>query len=275
MLYYYLISGLPDLRLDSEPRQIDFEEAYDAIERNLTEQDRVPYRYLLYPNDNRNILLTLFEEAQRRRLADFVQPSAFSIEEIRDYRHHQFLFPSYLSQFLEVYADQIGEVPISQMMARLEQLFTEEVENLADDFVSSWLDFDRTLKAIVATYNYATYAFLSRPPEPADGTLLKHLGPGKTVGTTLSRAYPYLESLIEVMESRDPHKLEYEVDRIRWDFLDSFPGFFGRHQVYAYALKLMMIQRAYNLRQKADEGHLAAIMDDIKKIESEPQNAIT
>ncbi len=275
MLYYYLISGLPDLRLDSEPRQIDFEETYDTIARNLTEEDRVPYRYLLYANDNRNILLTLFEESQGRRLADFVQPSAFPMEQIRDYRHHQFLFPSYLSQFLEVYADQIGEVPISQMTARLEQLFMEEVENLADDFVSAWLDFDRVLKAIVATYSYSSYDFLSKPPEPADGALLKHLGPGRTIGVALSRAYPYLESLIEVMDTGDPHKLEYEVDQIRWAFLDGFPGFFGCHQVYAYALKLMMIQRTYNLRQEADEGHLASIMDDIKKIESEPQNAIT
>ena len=62
MSYYYLIAGLPDLEPGMDTRKIDFKGVVATIQRNLAPRDERQFRYLLYPNDNRNLLNTLWHK---------------------------------------------------------------------------------------------------------------------------------------------------------------------------------------------------------------------
>ncbi|MEM9326365.1 MAG: DUF2764 family protein, partial [Bacteroidota bacterium] len=203
--------------------------------------------------------------------APFRVASGFSQDELRDHRRERSRFPAYMNQFLEVYADQINELSSSTLSDRLDHLFMEEVETVNDDFLTSYLQFDRLLKDILATYNAAAFPLLGKPSVQSSASLLRQIGPNKAASPKLLKSIPYLEALLESLTTGDPQDIEGKVDRIIWEYVSSFNGFFGSHQVYAYALQLMIVQRRTVLRQGSGKERLQELIANIKKISREPK----
>ena len=55
------------------------------------------------------------------------------------------------------------------------------------------------------------------------------------------REYPYIETLGEKVDTKQPEELEKFIDHIKWDYLQEVKDHFSGEQVFAYTLKLQLV----------------------------------
>ena len=67
MRYYYLIATLPEISPGNIPKDLDIGEVTELIRDNLEQEDRSQLNYLLYMNDNVNLINLLCEKKKSRK----------------------------------------------------------------------------------------------------------------------------------------------------------------------------------------------------------------
>ena len=55
--YYYLISGLPEVKLSDAKAKYDINEITQSILSSLSAKDAKLFGYLIYQNDNKNLVI--------------------------------------------------------------------------------------------------------------------------------------------------------------------------------------------------------------------------
>lgn len=242
--YYYLIAGLPDIYPAMDNPQIDFDQTFDLIQRNLLKEDEKLFRYLIYPHDMQNLLSILFEEYQDLPLRPFKKPALLDIEELKGYKFSKGNFPDFMSDFLAENEDRFSSMSMRAMEDALWEKFYAEIARLNHSFLIDYFAFNRALKGVIAAFQFNAYGFLSPPNIPDAERLTGQIGPDKSPTASLSKDYPYLEELIKALSANKPETIERLIDRILWEFLEErYQGVFSGEEVLAYTLKLQITQR--------------------------------
>ena len=250
MNYYYLISSLPELSPQMDTSKLDFTELFDSINRNLSKQDIHLFKYLIYPNDLYNLLNVLSEKHQNMSAVDFKTPSVFEAEEVESYKKNKANFSDFINDFLSQNEDRLSVMSRREMEDAMQERFYEEVFELNNAFLTRYYKFNRTLKSIIAAYNFNTYDFLSTPKIQDVDRLILQLGPGKSPSASLLKDYEFLEKLIAVLSEDQPEQSERLIDQVIWDFLDdSSAEPFSSEYVFAYTIKLQLLKRWQKIEQ--------------------------
>lgn len=273
MNYYYLLSGLPDLSLDVSLANIDFEETFDTIQRNLESEDLELFNYLLHPNDNRNFLSHLFYEYKELPKGAFQRPYTLTPEIILAYRRELSSFPDYMVAFIREFEAQFPTLTMREMENRLQEKFDDELNKLNNAFIKDYFLFKRSLAGIVAAFNQSNHSFLSESSFHND-PLLDSLKKGQAPSSTVLKTYPFAEQLKEVILTTDPTQIEHFIERIEWDYLAGPYPTFGSEQVLAYTAKLFILFRKKN--QKIESGSLRfdALKNDIRNKVHSPKTPV-
>lgn len=244
MNYYYLISSLPDISPQMDASNLDFDNIFDMIRRNLTKEDRKLLRYLIYPNDINNLLSILSHKYQNLPTAPFKKPSVFNLEEIKGYKLTRKNFPDFLNDFLAENEDLLASMSPREIKDAILDRFYNEVFGLGNNFLADYFVFVRELKSLIAAFHFNTYAFLSQPNIHNAERLILQVGPDRSPSALVTKDYPYLNDLIKVLSENQPEKKERFIDSVIWDFLEEkTQGLFGTEDVFAYTIKLQIIQR--------------------------------
>ena len=111
-------------------------------------------------------------------------------------------------------------------------------------FLANYFAFVRELKSLIAAFHFNTYDFLSQPNIHDADRLILQVGPDRSPSALVTKDYPYLNALIKVLLENKPEKIERFIDTVIWDFLEEkTQGLFGAEDVFAYTIKLQIIQR--------------------------------
>ncbi|WP_020531305.1 DUF2764 family protein [Flexithrix dorotheae] len=275
MNYYYLIAGLPNLSNDMDSQGIDFEKTFELIQRNLTLEDNRLFRYLLYPNDIRNLLSILFYEYHHLPLLSAKRTSVFSEEEMKDYRFFRSNFPNFLNDFLAENEARFPSMTMREMEDALMAKFYEEVVALNNLFIRKYFSFYKELKDLIAAFNFESFKFLSSPNIKDPERLIGQIGPARSPTTTLIKDYPYLEKLMAVLSDNDPQKIALFIDRILWDFLEEKKqGFFSNEEVFTYTIQLLMKERWALLDREEGSKRFLKIHQKIRNNVRSPKASI-
>ncbi|MEO0330506.1 MAG: DUF2764 family protein [Bacteroidota bacterium] len=267
MNYYYLLAGLPDLTLTMDTRKIDFPEVLDTIRRNLTQTDEQQFQYLLYPNDNRNLLDTLFHKYYDFPPTALAHPYTIGSSELKDYRRQQAAFPSYMVEFLSE-EEQFTNMSSREMESQLWHLFYEETTDQSP-FIAQYFRFERKLKEVTAAYHHSLFSFLSSPLLE-DDSIQSQVGVGKSTTPSLQKEYPYVEALGEKITAENPTDLEHFIDQIKWDYLEQYREPFSREQVFAYSLKSLLVIRNQLRSDDSGQARFTELQQTIKSSVSSP-----
>lgn len=267
MSYYYLISGLPDLLLEEAianpgKRKIDVDGVVNTIRDNLDSEDERSFRYLIYPNDNRNLLSILFAKHSDLPKSTFLTPAMLAEQDLLDYHKHKGSFPSYMSEFLDAYEDQFLSISPREVENTLLGFFYEEVGQKGP-FIAEYYQFERNLKGLFSAYNHSYFDFLAAPVND-EVALLHQVGKGKSIPSDLLRDYPYIEGISEVISTHQPAAIEILMDRIKWDYLDEVKSFFSGEQVFAYTLRLLMVNRWQTMNAEIGAARFDELQKNIK-----------
>jgi hypothetical protein len=271
--YFYLISSLPKIGLGEKHDKLDFDEVYRTILENVSSGDEKLLRYMVYPNDNKNLIAAISRKYNKRIVHHFRQPSILPIEAMQDFHHHSGQMPHYMQVFLEENSEVLADAPISVLERKLLILFYKEVLETGDDFLVKYYQYELNLKNIVVALNSRLFGYPIHDEIIGENIINQQLIKSTASDLNIGHEFPYVESLSEALSSKDPNHLEYQIDSLLWNYIDdqvSF-AFFSTYRLLGYTAQLLMIKRWMDLNKEEGKNRLNSLTQKVMENFKLPQ----
>ena len=255
--YYFIMSGLPDLQLDSPDKALPTSYLREQIleDGEMKGSDLRMVELFFLMSDCRNLIILLNDN-----LAELPHMGNWNKQELQemiaDALEDEFeddpRFPPFMAEFVREYFEkqqETGYFPEDRLMIR----YWHYLKKQGTGFVRQWaelsLDVSNTLTALLCqqqgwpveqyTYDY--------DPAQIDGTLMTQLH--------------------EIAKDKDPVEKERRIDALKWLWIEDETFFepFDINALYAYLLKTEMLERWTRLDPKQGKEKFRMIIEDLRQ----------
>lgn len=268
--YYYLLSSLPELSADEQKKNADIKSVSSHILEQLSDKDRRLFRYLLYQNDNKNIVQVYANSLDYYcPYKDYFSPSVFESSMFEHPKTVSSTFPAYMRKFRE-YSKGVEYSNIRHIENTLLAMYYDEAAGLKNSFVSDYFSFARDLRNIITAISMRLLGVSSDLiKQEFVGTyeLLEILSKSSAHDFGISKEYPYITHLIEAFESKDPLAVENAEMRIVFEYLEQKTSsmFFKFENVFAYYIKCSYIERLMSKDAEKGKEVVKMLVAELKK----------
>lgn len=269
--YYYLISGLPEVKLSDSKAKYDINEITQNILSNLSNKDVKLFNYFIYQNDNKNLVNAIaLSKGLFSPYNIHLEPSIFSKEEIQKYANLSNL-PNYMVKFLEDNKNTEWE-NIRHIENSLLSLYYEEMIQTGNVFIREYALFMRNLKNILAALNGKALGFSGDEISKeliGDYPLIYALTKSSAADFGLGREIPYINSIIDTFNSSDkadPYNLENVECSLVNGFLDRLTSIksFTTDNLFAYYINLTYAVSINGRNEEEGKKHLQTLVNSLK-----------
>lgn len=269
--YYYLISGLPEVKLSDSKVKYDINEITQNILSNLSDKDIKLFNYFIYQNDNKNLVNAIaLSKGLFSPYFVHLEPSIFSKEEIQKYVNLSNL-PNYMVKFLEDNKNTEWE-NIRHIENSLLSLYYEEMIQTGNAFIREYALFMRNLKNILAALNGKALGFSGDEISKeliGDYPLIYALTKSSAADFGLGREIPYINSIIDTFNSSDkadPYNLENVECSLVNEFLDRLTSIksFNTDNLFAYYVNLTYAVSINGRNEEEGKKHLQTLVNSLK-----------
>ena len=269
--YYYLISGLPEVKLSDSKAKYDINEIAQNILSNLSDKDIKLFNYFIYQNDNKNLVNAIaLSKGLFSPYNIHLEPSIFSKEEIQKYANLSNL-PNYMVEFLEDNKNTEWE-NIRHIENSLLSLYYEEMIQTGNAFIREYALFMRNLKNILAALNGKALGFSGDEISKeliGDYPLIYALTKSSAADFGLGREIPYINSIIDTFNSSDkadPYNLENVECSLVNGFLDRLTSIksFTTDNLFAYYVNLTYAVSINGRNEEEGKKHLQTLVNSLK-----------
>ena len=269
--YYYLISGLPEVKLSDSKAKYDINEITQNILSNLNDKDIKLFNYFIYQNDNKNLVNAIaLSKGLFSPYSVHLEPSIFSKEEIQKYDNLSNL-PNYMVKFLEDNKNTEWE-NIRHIENSLLSLYYEEMIQTGNAFIREYALFMRNLKNILAALNGKALGFSGDEISKeliGDYPLISALTKSSAADFGLGREIPYINSIIDTFNSSDkadPYNLENVECSLVNGFLDRLTSIksFTTDNLFAYYINLTYAVSINGRNEEEGKKHLQTLVNSLK-----------
>lgn len=269
--YYYLISGLPEVKLSDSKAKYDINEITQNILSNLSDKDIKLFNYFIYQNDNKNLVNAIaLSKGLFSPYSVHLEPSIFSKEEIQKYANLSNL-PNYMVKFLEDNKNTEWE-NIRHIENSLLSLYYEEMIQTENAFIREYALFMRNLKNILAALNGKALGFSGDEISKeliGDYPLISALTKSSAADFGLGREIPYINSIIDTFNSSDkadPYNMENIECSLVNEFLDRLTSIksFTTDNLFAYYINLTYAVSINGRNEEEGKKHLQTLVNSLK-----------
>lgn len=269
--YYYLISGLPEVKLSDSKAKYDINEITQNILSNLSDKDIKLFNYFIYQNDNKNLVNAIaLSKGLFSPYSVHLEPSIFSKEEIQKYANLSNL-PNYMVKFLEDNKNTEWE-NIRHIENSLLSLYYEEMIQTGNAFIREYALFIRNLKNILAALNGKALGFSGDEISKeliGDYPLISALTKSSAADFGLGREIPYINNIIDTFNSSDkadPYNLENVECSLVNGFLDRLTSIksFTTDNLFAYYINLTYAVSINGRNEEEGKKHLQTLVNSLK-----------
>ena len=269
--YYYLISGLPEVKLSDSKAKYDINEITQNILSNLSDKDIKLFNYFIYQNDNKNLVNAIaLSKGLFSPYSVHLEPSIFSKEEIQKYINLSNL-PNYMIKFLEDNKNTEWE-NIRHIENSLLSSYYEEMIQTGNAFIREYALFMRNLKNILAALNGKALGFSGDEISKeliGDYPLISALTKSSAADFGLGREIPYINSIIDTFNSSDkadPYNLENVECSLVNGFLDRLTSIksFTTDNLFAYYVNLTYAVSINGRNEEEGKKHLQTLVNSLK-----------
>lgn len=269
--YYYLISGLPEVKLSDSKAKYDINEITQNILSNLSDKDIKLFNYFIYQNDNKNLVNAIaLSKGLFSPYFVHLEPSIFSKEEIQKYVNLSNL-PNYMVKFLEDNKNTEWE-NIRHIENSLLSLYYEEMIQTGNAFIREYALFMRNLKNILAALNGKALGFSGDEISKeliGDYPLIYALTKSSAADFGLGREIPYINSIIDTFNSSDkadPYNLENVECSLVNGFLDRLTSIksFTTDNLFAYYINLTYAVSINGRNEEEGKKYLQTLVNSLK-----------
>lgn len=269
--YYYLISGLPEVKLSDSKAKYDINEITQSILSGLSSKDAKLFNYFIYQNDNKNLANAIaLSKGLFSPYNIHLEPSFFTKEEIQKYANISNL-PNYMAKFLEDNKNTEWE-NIRQIENSLLNLYYEEMINVGNTFIREYALFMRNLKNILAALNGRALGFNADAIAKeliGDYPLINALTKSTAADFGLGKEIPYINNIIETFNSSDKAD-PYNMENIECSLVNEFLGratsikSFTTDNLFAYYINLTYAVSINGRNEEEGKKHLETLVNSLK-----------
>ncbi|MDR3119380.1 MAG: DUF2764 domain-containing protein [Mediterranea sp.] len=272
--YYYLIAGLPDLTLEDSKLSYTIADFRGEIYPSLSDADKKLIDLFYLKFDNANVLKLL-----KNKDAEIDTRGNFSAEELTGYiaaikeggTVSPKEFPSYLVTFI---ANCFNDTPVDDDrelsendLAALYYAYGMEHKNT---FAASWFEFNLTLNNVLAALVARKYKMDIAPNIVGDTAVTEALRTSGARDFGLAGGdISYFDPLVKISEIDELLEREKRIDMLKWNWIEdeTFFNYFSVERVFAFLLKIEMIERWLSLdKERGKEMFrelIASLKDDV------------
>lgn len=292
--YHYLIAGLPDITLDDSKQVYSVETFKDEVFKLLSRRDKKLMNLFFLKYDNQN-LLDWLKDPTGTEAADLDGRGTVSPEEFMGFieaymetetdkkkEKIQKAIPSYVVKFLEAYQNEVlntgkkeedetedeekEPLPIT-WDDRLAALYYDYAIKSGNTFFSAWFELNLTIKNILTAVTCRKHGLDSNLYIIGNNEIASNLRTSTTRDFNLGDMVDFLPELLRLAEETDLVSREKQIDLLKWEWLEEKTIFkvFDIESVFAYLLKIEMIERWTNLDQESGETAFRTLINAMKK----------
>ncbi len=288
--YYTLVSGLPDLTVDSQKLTFGQEEFYQELLTTLTAKDLILLQALRLEQTNASVLAMLQGEElspknNRQELEESSEQALFSAlsQVAEDGKYDQDFktvkgLPHYLARFVYDYHNSAnGEEETNLAKAKqgqklsnedlLAQAYFNEMRGAKNRFLADWFTFNQTLRNVLVLNTCRKLGWKEADFIVGDSEIEDKLRTSKAKDFDLSEEVPEILEIVQIAEETDISKRERMIDVLKWHWLEehTFDRVFDIENVLAYYIQLGIVERWLKLDKETGEAVFREIVFGLKK----------
>lgn len=214
--YHFLVNALPEPGAQATENVADVRA---LIEANLDSEGLAAFRFLLYRNDNKNLLKLLRKRdgiLPAPTAAHFYQPAVLTFEDLEDMLIGAYggsaEIPVYMQQFLD--EEKRAGWQVRERENRLLELYYEAGTTFSQEYIRGMFLFKRDLKNIMLAMNARREKFKITRITVGNYDLPAALAGATQTDFGLSGSYEYIPVLHSLLESGDLLGLERRIDEL-------------------------------------------------------------
>ena len=271
--YYCLIAGLPDITLDDSKLTYSVAEFREELAGILTEADKklIDLFYLKYDNKNLMAYIKHSEvnpESRGRITYDEIDALFKALrEEENPPKNNQ--IPPYFKEFFKLYLENEDRESKQEVSweDRLAALYYAYAMGNSNKFVVDWFELNLNINNMLTAITCRKHGLDKAEYIVGDNEVAKALRTSNARDFGLGDLVDYLPELQRIAEESDLMVREKKVDLLKWRWLEEQTFFktFDIESVYAYLLKLEMIERWVTLDKETGDKTFREIVGAMKK----------
>ena len=266
--YYYLIAGLPELSLDDSKLNYTVADFKEEQYQNLSNSDKrfIDLFYLKFDTEN---LLKLLKNKD----ANIDPRGNYTSDELLEYIKvikeggsvSPSKFPSFLSAFIsDYYSDSFDNTILAE--DKLAALYYTYGMKSGNKFISSWFEFNLILNNVFSALTARKHKVNVANYIVGNNEITDALRTSGARDFGLTSEIDYLDQLIKISETDNLIEREKKIDSLRWEWIEEaiFFNYFSIERIFAFLLKLEMIERWLSLDRERGRELFRSIIDNLK-----------
>ena len=258
--YYYLVSSLYDLILDSGKKVISIRDFLGFCGEELAERDYFELKKLFLFNDIKNAVNF------KKRGDKYLTPAFYDEEEFLENLKDIDSFLPFLNDFYYNINNNKKNDSNLDEIDDLTLLFYENLDVITSKFIKEYFLFELNLKNISVAYSLRKNGIDFKNKIIPFGDSFENILKNNSPDFGLSNEFQFIERLMAVYEKNDLIEIEKTLEDIRWNYLDTIceNEFFSINNIYSYTIKLLSVERWLSLSKERGEEFLNRLIDQIK-----------
>ena len=270
--YYYLIAGLPELSLDDSKLGITVREFRELYYPELADDDRILLDLIYLSYDNANLLALLKDKE-----ATIAEGGLYTSEELlgiieaaRAEETPDRRYPRYMYDFVAQVEDEENAAEGIFPEDRLAQLYYAHAMSQGNVFVERWFAFNLDLNNFLTAITARRYNLDVKPLIVGDNEVAKALRTSNSRDFGLTGVMDGFEEVMRISEIDNLVERERKLDVLKWEWMEenSFFDYFTVEKLFAFLVKIQIIERWITLDAEAGgemlRGMIRQLKDEVK-----------
>ena len=270
--YYYLIAGLPELSLDDSKLGITVREFRELYYPELADDDRILLDLIYLSYDNANLLALLKDKE-----ASIAEGGLYTSEELlgiieaaRAEETPDRRYPRYMYDFVAQVEDEENVAEGIFPEDRLAQLYYAHAMSQGNVFVERWFAFNLDLNNFLTAITARRYNLDVKPLIVGDNEVAKALRTSNSRDFGLTGVMDGFEEVMRISEIDNLVERERKLDVLKWEWMEenSFFDYFTVEKLFAFLVKIQIIERWITLDAEAGgemlRGMIRQLKDEVK-----------
>ena len=269
MNYYCLVAGLPDIDLEDSKLAFTIADFKEEVWPQMSVDDARLMKLFFTKFDNLNLLLYLKDkEAIFDRRGNVVKEELEEALEliIEGGNLKNRNIPPYFKVFVEEFQD-VEQPDIKEIKweNRLAELYYRWAMKCGNSMISNWFEFNQNLNNILSAYSCRKHHV--EVEVVGDNEVAENIKTSRQRDFGLTGIIDDLDIFQGLAEETDLFEREKEIDLVKWQWLDeqTFFKYFSIERVFAYLVKLDIIERWVSLNPEEGEKKFRKLINSMKE----------
>ncbi|MDO5572127.1 MAG: DUF2764 family protein [Bacteroidales bacterium] len=275
--YYCLIAGLPEINLEDQKLAFTVKEFKDEVYCQLDKKDRklIDLFFLKYDNnnlisylDNKEAVLDERATLKAEELEEFIK--AIKEDDKMGYSNFVPYFNKFISQYLA------NQAPTSEILWKdvLSALYYQYALKADNCFIARWFEYCLNINNILIAHSARKYHFDASDFIVGSNKIAQALRTSSSRDWGLSGEIDYLETVQRIADEENLVEREKKIDLLKWQWLDeqTFFHYFTIEPIFAYLLRIEMVERWLSLNKETGEKKLRDMIGRLKSEVKQPED---